>query len=179
MDKSLHMVDVARFPVAEELVGAYIVRRVAAVEIHDAHPFGIAGRFDNGGAFFYGVADGFFQKNMRPGLQCLNGGQGMPMVGRGDNDNVGLFLAQAFAKIGIGLGLVVTPFVHLGAGMCQLVLVHIAQGRNAHFSGSDTFSEDIKSPPTAADEHSFVLLLGQISQKWASGHPCGGKRGLL
>ena len=127
-------------------------------------------------AFVDGVAGGLLDEDMRARLERGDGLQGVPMIRRGDDDDLGLLLLQQLAVIVVGLGLVAAQIVHLLGRHFAPAFVHVAEGDDFHASAFHRLLEDILAPPTGADERGAELLprLGSAQQIRRGGE--GGSR---
>ena len=88
----------------QELHRADVMRPDAAMQadLHDAP--GFARGFEHRAAFIDRMAGRFFDEDVRAGFERVDGVQRVPMVRRGDDDDVRLFLFEQFAVILVGLG---------------------------------------------------------------------------
>jgi hypothetical protein len=81
----------------------------------------------------------------------------VPVIGRGDDDDVGLFFFEEFAVIFVSLRRIAVPAVDLVSGNLKAVAVHVADGDDLAALGRGGFFQNIFAPPTATDERSAVF----------------------
>lgn len=157
IDECPHLGNLADLAGAQEVHAADIVRRVTAVEVHDTGALGIPCNPLDGRTFLHGMPDGLFQEQVCPALHRLNGNEGVPMVGRGVDDDLRAGAAQAFPVVLEMLGPIRAKLPHLGIGLFDLGLVHIAEGHHLHFPGADGLPQDVHAPPARTDERDGIF----------------------
>ena len=115
-------------PFLEELHRRDVVRRDAAVraDLHDA--VGRPGRLDHRAAFVDRVADRLLDVDVGAGFDGGDHDQRVPVVGRGDDDDLGLFALEQLAVVLVLLGRPAGELLDLGGGGVELVRVDVAQG---------------------------------------------------
>lgn len=118
---------------------------------------GFAGGADHGAAFVDGVGDGFFDVDVGAGFDGIDGGEGVPVVRRGDDGDVGAFLLEEFAVVLVDAGLIGRDFVDFVEGFGGLGGVGVGEGDGETFAGGEGFAEDVHAPPAGADEGGFVF----------------------
>ena len=97
----LHQADLAELPLADDLVaGLDQVRRAAALGAHLHDPLVLAGRGQHGLPLGHVHADRLLDVNVSAGLDGRDHRQGMPVVGRGDQDDVEVLFLEHLAIIG-------------------------------------------------------------------------------
>src|SRR5882762_9502492 len=82
----------------------------------------------------------------------------MPMVGRGDDSNIGALFAKHLAVVFVAARLVRREFRYLGGGLVHLVGVRVGERDRGTVAGSKGFSQDVHAPPAGADEGGLILL---------------------
>ena len=95
--------DLAELPLADDPVaGLDQVRRAAALgaDLHD--PLVLAGGGEHGLALDHVDADRLLDVDVGPGLDGGDHRQGVPVVGRGDQDDVEVLLLEHLAVVGVG-----------------------------------------------------------------------------
>src|SRR5258708_7921055 len=127
----------------------------------------------HGLAFIDGVADGFFDVDVRAGFDGVEGRHGMPVVGCGYDRDIGALLAKHLAVILIAARLVRGEFRYLGSSLVHLVGVGIGERDGGTVAGRKSFAQDVHSPPAGADEGGPILLT------WLRGEQGSGREGGL
>ena len=115
------------------------MRRAAALgaDLHDAYAF--AGRGEHDLAFNDIDTDRLLDINIGAGLDGGNHGQGVPMVGRGNEHHVEILFLQHFPVIAVDARLLFRSLAcrdHFG-GIAQHVFVHVAKRNHFHRSDLD------------------------------------------
>jgi len=105
------------------------------------------------------MADRLLDIDVGPGLHGGDRLQWVPMVGRGDDDDLRLLLLQEFAEVAVFLGRCAGELFDLGRSGVQLALVHVAQRDDLGPAGLDRLAEDVHPPPARADQGRFVDLV--------------------
>ena len=131
-------------------------------DLHD--PALIASRIHHRSPFENGVSHRFFHVDIRPRIDRRNRDQGMPVVGGGIDDNLGLFLVDQFAKILIDFGRIRRELFLLTLDSLDLLQINVTQGHDLTLSRSNRFANDIPSPPATADQCGSITFspLGRI-----------------
>ena len=94
-----------------------------------------AGGIDHRPAFADRVADRLLDVDVGAGLHGGDRVQRVPVVGRGDDADLGLFPVEQFAIVAVVLGAFAGELLDLGAGGVEQALVDIAQGDDVALPG--------------------------------------------
>ena len=99
----LHQADLAELALADDLVaGLDQVRRAAALGAHLHDPLVLAGRGQHGLPLGHVDADRLLDVDVGAGLDGRDHRQGVPVVGRGDQDDVEVLLLEHLAVVAVG-----------------------------------------------------------------------------
>ena len=127
-----------------------------SADLHDA--VGVACGFYHRDAFKDRVADRLFDIHVGSGFDGGDHNQGVPMIRRGNDDDLRLLLVEQLTVIAIVLELIAGQLAHLLSGQVELVLIDVAHCDEFALIGAQRFAQDVLSPPAATDECSSVLL---------------------
>ena len=147
--------DLAELALANDLVaGLDQVRRAAALGAHLHDPLVLAGRGQHRLALGHVDADRLLDVNINAGLDGRDHRQGMPVVGRGDQDDVEVFFLEHLAVVGerarsLLRGLAVGDDV---GGLGQHLLVDVAQRDDLDRRDLDQPEQVALAVPAAADQ---------------------------
>ncbi len=161
--------DLADFTGLEELHAGDGMGADAAVEADLDKAAGFAGGAEHGFAFVDGVGDGFFNVDVGAGADGVDGGEGVPVVGSGDDGDVGTLFLEEFAVVAVTAGLGVFPLGVFGGGFVDLSGVGVGEGDAGALAGGDGFAEDVGTPPARADEGGFELAAGGLREEGGGG----------
>ena len=130
------------------------VRRAAALraDLHDA--LVLAGGGQHGLALGHVDADRLLHVDVGPGLDGGDHRQGVPVVGRGDQDDVEVLLLEHLAVVGVGARLLLRGLPagdHVG-GLGQHLLVDVAQRDDLDRRDLDEPEQVALAVPAAADQ---------------------------
>ena len=129
----------------------------------------------HGLAFADGVTGGLLDKHMRACLAGRDALQSVPVIRRGDDDDLRLLLGQQVAVILVGLRVVAVEAVHVVSGIRGDVLRHIAQSADLDAAGGDGLAQDVHAPPAGADQRRAILLRRiRTEDVKRRGSKCGG-----
>ena len=151
----LDQADLAELALADDPVaGLDQVRRAAALraDLHD--PLVLARRGEHGLALDHVDADRLLHVDVGPGLDGGDHRQGVPVVGRGDQDDVEVLLLEHLAVVGVGARLLLRGLPrgdHLG-GLGQHLLVDVAQRDDLDRRDLDQPEQVALAVPAAADQ---------------------------
>ena len=119
-----------------------------------------AGSVDHCAAFHYGMADWFFHIDVRAGLDGCDGGQGMPVVGRGDDGDVRFLAFQEFSKVLVLFWFVAGELLHLLGSGVEDILIDITHSDHFALAALSGYGGDVHAPPAATDEGGAGLFVG-------------------
>src|SRR6185369_10127385 len=122
------------------------------------------------------VARGLFDEEMRPGLDCRDGLQRVPVVWRSDDDDLWFLLFQKFTVGLVSPGLGAAEVVHLFNGDFEFTRVNVAQRDELHPPAGQRLLENVLAPPTATDQGGAMLVarLGAEQRHGVEGETGGG-----
>jgi hypothetical protein len=124
-------------------------------DLDDAAAF--ARGFEHGAAFVDGVAGGLFDEDVRAGFDGVDGLQRVPMIGRGDDDDLWLFFFEKLLVMFVKLWRVAAEIFHLVRADLEAVAVNVAEGDDFAAAGGGGFAQNIFAPPTGADQRGFIF----------------------
>lgn len=158
--EAAHHADLPDLAGADELARLDGVRRRAAVgaDLHDAS--GRARGVEHRATLADRVADRFLDKDVGAGLDRRDHGQRVPMVGRGDDDDLRLLLREQLAVIAMLTGLVGGDLRDAFARGRDLAGIDVAEPDDLAGAAGDGLAEDVASPPAAADERGAEAAAG-------------------
>ena len=119
----------------------------------------VEGRRDHLFPFPNVVRNRFFDIDIPAALHTPHGGQGVPMIGRGNGNRIDIFALQQFANIGVSghccavLRAPLDPGIEHGA-------VNVAQGRQAHAGDFAPFFNVVLPAPVESDHRHANVLIG-------------------
>ena len=111
-------------------------------------------------AFADGVRDRFFDVNVRARFHRRDRRQRVPVIGRGHDDDLRLFLREQFAVVAVASRRVTGNLGHVFGRGGELPVVDIAQPDDLALSARHGFAEDVAAPPAAADDRGAVFAPG-------------------
>ena len=103
-------------------------------------------------ALHHGVSDGLFHVNVGAGFDGGDHRQRVPVVGRADDDDLGLGGGEEFAVILKKFRRIAGTGRDVFEGGFVLAGIDVAEGDDFAGAARHGFAEDIVAPPTAADE---------------------------
>ena len=118
------------------------------------------------------MGDGLFHVDVGTGFDGVDGGEGVPVVGGGDDANVGAFLREHLAVVAIAAGLVGGELGDFGGGLVHLIGVRVDQGDGGAIAGGQRLAQDVHAPPAGADESGLELAPGLGGEQGDCGEPC-------
>ena len=98
---------------------------------------------------------GWFHEDVGACFEGIDGLRCVPVIGRGDDDHVGLF--EEFAVIFVSLRRIAVPAVDLIGRDFEAVALHVAERDDLAAPGRSGFLQDILTPPTATNERRAVF----------------------
>ncbi len=116
-------------------------------DLHDA--LVLARGLDHLAAFPHVVAGGLLDVDVLAGLAGPDGGQRVPVVGRGDGDGVDFLVVEELAHVAVDPGLGALELLDLRRSAFLRFLVHVADGRHTAFRQLRVFGD--VGPATASD----------------------------
>ena len=116
-------------------------------------------------AFVNCMADGLLHIDMGAGFHGVDRWQGVPVIGGGDNGDIGTFLLQQFPIISILARLIGTDLANLRLGHGDLRGIGIGKSHGGTLAGGEGFAKNIHAPPAGADERGLVLAAGRLGQE--------------
>ena len=150
----------ADFAGADEVHAGAMMRADAAMESHLDNAVAGLGGAQHGLAFGDGMAGGFFHKQMRARFQGGNGGQGVPVIGRGDNHNFRPQCRKHYLVVVERSRLVAVEVFHFVGGGLQRTAINVAEADDFATLGGYGFAHDVPAPPAAADERGAIAFCG-------------------
>ena len=111
-------------------------------------------------AFRDAMSRGLFDENVRTGLYRRDSLERMPMIRRGNKDQLGLLAIQHLPVVSVQLRLVSVQILDLFRRNLPHSRVHIAQGDHLDPAAGDRFAQNVHSPPTGADQRRAILTTG-------------------
>ena len=174
---ALHFADVA---VQHELDGPAEVGDAPLPGAGLPDPLVLLDGLDHGHALGKGVREGLLAEDVLACLGRLDGGDRVPVVGRGDADRVDVAPPDQFAEVLVGFAvLVVVAIVHLVDGGGQMALVHVGDGHHAAVGQVQKLAEVRPALPADADRAHHDLLRGGLSPEQPAGNQRrrGGRNG--
>ena len=159
-DKHSDHSDAADFAGADKVHAGSMMRADAAMQSHLDDAVGGLGGAQHGLALGDGMAGRFFHKQMRARFQGGNGGQGVPVIGRGDNHNFRPQCCQHFLVVVEQSRWIAVEVFHFAGSGLQGTAVNVAEADNFATFGGYGFSHDVSSPPAAADERGAIAFCG-------------------
>jgi hypothetical protein len=160
MDERPDHADLARLAFLEELHARDIVRRNPPVRADLDDPVGCARGLDHRPPLVDRVADGLLDVDVRTRFDRRDRDQGVPVVGRGDDDDLGPLALQQLAIILVPPRLIAGELADLGQGRLELVVVDVAQRNRLALVRAERLAVDVHAPPAAADQRRAVALVG-------------------
>ena len=155
--------DLAELPLADDPVARLDqVRRAPALgaDLHD--PLCFARRGQHGLALDHVHADRLLDIDVGPGLDGGDHRQGVPVVGRGDQDDVEVLLLEHLAIVGVGARGLLRGLArggHLG-GIGEHLLVDVAERDDLDRSDLDEPEQVALAVPAGADQPDPLRLRG-------------------
>ena len=158
-----HHANLAGLARLEELHPRKVVRRDAAMgsDLNDLPR--VARGFHHGSAFVNGVADRLLDVDVRSCLHGRDGDQRVPVVGRRDDHDFGLFAFEQFAEILVDLGRIARELAGGGLADGELFVVDVAEGDELALFGPQGFAEDVCSPPAGTNQGEPIALASLLS----------------
>ena len=111
--------------------------------------------FDHGAPFLDVVRQRFFHINVLSGLAGENGGNGVPVVRRGDDNGIDVFSLENVPEILVRFRPPAGPL----RGGCGVGSVYIATRRKLHTRDSAHEPGDMHAPRAAADQTGYDALV--------------------
>ena len=133
----------------------------------------LAGRFDDLAAFPDVVRNGLFDVHILARLHCPDGGEGMPMVGCGNGDDVHIFAFEKFAHVGKDLDADSLVFLVL-LFLIENGVVHVAQPGDAAALDLGQSANVVLAPASEADDGDAHLIIGALDLCPRPGGPGNG-----
>src|SRR6266567_1242059 len=179
MNESADHADFSRLAGFQKLHAGDIVRRNAPMQAHLDGAVGFTSGLDHRFALENRVADGLFDIDVSARVDGSDRYQRVPMVGRGDNGDLGPLALQELAEIFIASGLRATKLLDVRGGGVELVRVHIAHSDDLSSPRGHRRVQDVHAPPTRADERDpeLLWLLAEDGRESIKGEPRA-RRGL-
>src|SRR5439155_26693377 len=129
--------------------------RAAALRARLTDTVVLAGRFDNAPAFADVMADRLLDVNVLAGLQGPDGGQGVPVVRRGDADDVNRLVFDHLANVLLKAGHLPLSLFRGGHAPADPRLIGVAQDGHDAIVSPGQFG-DVPRPPTANADYGRV-----------------------
>ena len=159
----LDQTDLAELAFLDDLVSRLDeVRSTAALGSHLHDPPVLARGGDHGLSLGHVDADRLLNVDIGAGLHRGDHGQGVPVVGRGDEHDVEIFLGQHLAVIAVGPGLLLGSLAggrQLG-GLGEHLRIDVAERDHFHRGNLDQAKEVGLAVPARADQADALRLLG-------------------
>src|SRR5882762_8546644 len=170
---SLGHIDFADDAVVQHLHSFDLVIGSAALHADLHHAVVFARRLHHLAAFPDFVAGGLLDVNVFAGLAGPDGGEGMPVIARGDGDRVDIFVFEKLADVLISfLRLVTGELVSEGYGALDLRLVDIANTGNARLRQFGVAGDVVAAAAAYADHGDVDAIVG-APRGHAGGHGNG------
>ncbi len=137
------------------------MRRAAALGAHLDDPLVLAGRGQHGLALGHVHADRLLDVDVGPGLDGGDHRQRVPVVGRGDQDDVEVLLLEHLAVVAVGPRLLLRGLArgdHLG-GLGEHLLVDVAERDDLDRRDLDEPEQVALAVPAGADQPDALGLL--------------------
>ena len=136
------------------------MRRAAALRAHLDHPPVLARGREHGLALHHVHRGRLLHVHVGPRLHRRDHGQGVPVVGGGDEHDVEVLLLEHRAVVAVGTGLLLRDLARgdLLGGVGQHAAVHVAEGHHLHRRHLDQAEEVGLAVPAAADEADALVL---------------------
>jgi hypothetical protein len=109
-------------------------------------------------AFTNRMARWFLDKNVSPGLQCINAGHRMPVIWCGDDDDFRSHLCQQLSIVIKHLWLITRLALNLICRHLKRPLIDITKSHYLALTRSHCLAKDIRPPPTASDQCRTITL---------------------
>src|SRR5262249_21308444 len=113
-------------------------------------------------------------------LACRDHGQGVPVIGSSDQDDIEISFLKHVAVVVVGPGLLVRRLALSGniRRISQHPLVHVAQGYDLYRSHLDEPPEVAFAIPPRTNQSHAILLILEFFSVYARGCKCKAGRGL-
>ena len=171
--EALGHVNFADDAVVEQLNGLDLVRQAAALRPDLHHAAGLARHFDHALAFVDVVAGGLFAIDVLAGLAGPDGGERVPVVGRGDGDRVHVLVGEELAHVVVALGLFPGQLFGGGLSGFERGLVDVAQRHDARVGQGGVALDVIVAASADADDADVEFVIGA---EHAAQGKCGTRR---
>ncbi len=151
--------DFADVALLDEFSAGDIVGRDPPVRPDLDDAVGGTGGVDHSPAFHNRMADGFFHIDVCAGLDRRYSTKRMPMVGRGHDGNIRLFLLQQFSIVFVLFWFFAGERFHFFSSRVEDAAIHVAHRDHFAPSALGRYAGDIHAPPAAADKGGAILFV--------------------
>ena len=159
-DEQPDLTYLADFAGFQKLHRLHMMRPNTPMQAHLHHAFGRPCGVENGAAFFHRVRGGFLKEHMGACFNRRNRRQCVPVVGRGDDHNLRLLLAEHLAKVIVLARLIAVEIGDfLGAYLARL-LAHVANAHHLALTVRHRVAQNVHTPPARSDDRRAIFFAG-------------------